>query len=140
MRIVHHLAGAAALAALIGAAGVSAEGPVITGKKDVICASQDIMACTDGAVCMQGKPSTFDMPTFMFVDVKTKVIRAVDEDGSTVTSPIKTHEVTEQSAIMQGYENHRGWTLAIDRMEGSFTLSSTGPDVNFMIMGACTQL
>ena len=140
MRIVHHLAGAAALAALIGAAGVSAEDPVITGKKDLICASQDIMACIDGAVCMQGKPSTFDMPTFMFVDIKTKVIRAVDEDGSSVTSPIKTHEVTEQSAIMQGYENHRGWTLAIDKMEGSFTLSSTGPDVNFMIMGACTQL
>jgi hypothetical protein len=25
-------------------------------------------------------------------------------------------------------------------MDGSFTLSATGPDVNFMIMGACTQL
>ena len=140
MRIVHHLAGAAALAALIGAAGASAEDPMITGKKNVICASQDIMACVDDAVCMQGKPSTFDMPTFMIVDVKTKAIRAVDSDGSTVTSPIKTHEVTDVSAIMQGYENHRGWTLAVDKMDGSFTLSATGPDVNFMIMGACTQL
>lgn len=113
---------------------------MITGKQNVICASQNIMACVDDAVCMQGKPSTFDMPTFMFVDVKTKAIRAVEADGSTVISPIKTHEVTEQSAIMQGYENHRGWTLAVDKMDGSFTLSATGPDINFMIMGACTQL
>lgn len=140
MKIVHQLAGAAALAALIGATGASAEDPMITGKQNVICASQNIMACVDDAVCMQGKPSTFDMPTFMFVDVQTKAIRAVEADGSTVTSPIKTHEVTEQSAIMQGYENHRGWTLAVDKMDGSFTLSATGPDINFMIMGACTQL
>lgn len=140
MKIVHQLAGAAALAALIGATGASAEDPMITGKQNVICASQNIMACVDDAVCMQGKPSTFDMPTFMFVDVKTKAIRAVEADGSTVISPIKTHEVTEQSAIMQGYENHRGWTLAVDKMDGSFTLSATGPDINFMIMGACTQL
>lgn len=140
MKIVHQLAGAAALAALIGATGASAEDPMITGKQNVICASQNIMACVDDAVCMQGKPSIFDMPTFMFVDVQTKAIRAVEADGSTVTSPIKTHEVTEQSAIMQGYENHRGWTLAVDKMDGSFTLSATGPDINFMIMGACTQL
>jgi hypothetical protein len=140
MKIVHKLASAAALAALVASAGASAEDPQITGKKNVICASQDIMACVDDAVCMQGKPSTFEMPTFMFVDVKTKTIRAVDQDGTSVTSPIKTHEVTEVSAIMQGYENHRGWTLAIDKMDGSFTLSATGPDVNFMMMGACTQL
>ena len=140
MKIVHQLAGAAALAALIGATGASAEDPMITGKQNVICASQNIIACVDDAVCMQGKPGTFDMPTFMFVDVKTKAIRAVEADGSTVISPIKTHEVTEQSAIMQGYENHRGWTLAVDKMDGSFTLSATGPDINFMIMGACTQL
>jgi hypothetical protein len=140
MRIVHHLTGVVALATLIGTTGASAENPMITGKRNAVCASQDIMACIDDAVCMQGKPSTFDMPTFMFVDVKTKTIRAVDADGSTVTSPIKTYEVTDQSAIMQGYENHRGWTLAVDKMDGSFTLSATGPDINFMIMGSCTQL
>ena len=140
MRIVHQLTGAIALVSLIGATGASAEGPMITGKSNVICASQDIMACVDDAVCMQGKPSTFEMPTFMIVDIKAKAIRAMDQDGSSMTSPIKTHEVTDVSAIMQGYENHRGWTLAIDKMDGSFTLSATGPDVNFMIMGACTQL
>jgi hypothetical protein len=140
MRIVHQLASAVALASLIGVTGASAEEPMITGKKNVICASQDIMACVDDGVCMQGRPSTFELPTFMFVDVKARAVRAVDQDGSSVTSPIKTHEVTDLSAIMQGYENHRGWTLAVDRMDGSFTLSATGPDVNFMIMGACTQL
>jgi hypothetical protein len=42
--------------------------------------------------------------------------------------------------IMQGYENHRGWTMAVNRMDARFTLSVTGPEANFMIMGACTTL
>ena len=140
MKLIHQLCGGVALAGLVLASAANSQDTMITGKKNVVCASQDIMACVDDAVCMQGKPGIFDMPTFMFVDVKEKTIRAVEDDGTTVTSPIKTHEVTEQSAIMQGYENHRGWTLAIDKTDGSFTLSATGPDVNFMMMGACTQL
>ena len=134
---------ATALAALMTAAGATQaadEKPMLTGKKDLVCASQDVMACVEGATCLQGNPSTFELPTFMFVHVKEKEIRAVDADGSSLTSPIKTWEVTDQSAILQGFENHRGWTVAIDRMDGSFTLSATGPDVNFMIMGACTKL
>lgn len=140
MKLKQPLYGSVALATLLVTGAASAQDTMITGQKNVVCASQDILACIDDAVCMQGKPGTFDMPTFMFVDVKAKSIRAVEADGTTITSPIKTHEVTEQSAIMQGYENHRGWTLAIDKTDGSFTLSATGPDVNFMMMGACTQL
>lgn len=140
MKLIQLLSRGMALAALLAAASANAETPMITGKSNVVCASQDIMACIEDGVCMQGKPSTFEMPTFMFVDVKTKAIRAVNQEGKSITSPIKTHEVTDKSAIMQGYENHRGWTLAIDKNDGSFSLSATGPDLNFMIMGACTQL
>lgn len=140
MKLNQGLYGGAALAALLFAGIASAEEPMITGKNDLVCASQDVLACIDGATCLQGSAGTFDLPTFMFVHVKEKDIRAVDADGSEVTSPIKNLEVTEQTAILQGFENHRGWTVAIDKMDGTFTLSATGRDVNFMIMGACTTL
>ncbi len=141
MSFVHNLTGAVALAALVTATGAGAqETPMITGKKNVICASQDVMACIDGPICMQGNTNTFELPAFMIIDVKAKSIRAVEEGGKSVSSAIKTTDITDVSAIMQGYENHRGWTLAVDKMDGSFTLSATGPDVNFMIMGACTTL
>lgn len=140
MRVVQYLTGAVALTAFIGAAGAGAQDPMITGKKDLVCASQDVMACVDGPVCMQGNTTTFELPAFMFINVKSRAIRAVEEDGTEVTSPVKTHEITDESVIMQGYENHRGWTMAVDRIDGTFTLSATGPDVNFMIMGACTTL
>ena len=121
-------------------AATTAMAQPVTGKKNLVCASQDVMACVDGPVCMQGNTNTFDLPAFMFINVKSKDIRAVDEDGSEVVTPVMTHEVTEEAVIMQGFENHRGWTMAVDRADGSFTLSATGRDVNFMVMGACTTL
>ena len=140
MKLKTTVRGGMALAALLFATGTTAQTPLISGKKDLVCASQNVTACVDAATCMQGNPDIFELPTFMFVHVKEKDIRAVDSDGSELTSAIKTWEVTEQSAILQGFENHRGWTVAIDKMDGSFTLSSTGPHVNFMIMGHCTTL
>lgn len=141
MSSVLRTAGIAAMTTILGAtSAIAQEQPMISGKKDVVCASQEVMACIEGGTCLQGSPSTFDLPTFMFIHVKEKEIRAVDADGSSLTSPVKTWEVTEQSAILQGFENHRGWTVAINRLDGHFTLSATGPDVNFMIMGACTRL
>lgn len=140
MKLKHVPSLGVALLALLFASGASAQSPMITGKKDLVCATQDVMACIEGPTCMQGNANTFELPAFMFIHVKEKNIRAVDADGSDLTSAIKTWEVTEQSAILQGFENHRGWTVAIDKTDGSFTLSATGPDVNFMIMGACTTL
>ena len=49
-------------------------------------------------------------------------------------------EATEKQVILQGVENHRGWTAAIDRQTGRMTLTSPGTDVSFMIFGACTAL
>ena len=77
---------------------------------------------------------------FMIIDVKKKEVRATGDSDGDASSPIKAKEITEQSVILQGFENHRGWTMAIDRSDGSLNLSSTGPEVNFMITGNCTAI
>lgn len=138
MKIVKAFAHVASFAAVLLASHTVAADMQVSGKKNLVCASRDVIACVDGPVCMQGTANTFELPVFMFIDFKAREIRAVEGDGSSFASPVKTHEVTDQSIIMQGYENHHGWTLAIDRMDGDFTVSSTGPEVNYMMMGACT--
>jgi hypothetical protein len=126
---------------LIGAAlssGATADS--FTGKTSAVCATVSVVACTDDLVCLQGNSRTFDLPTFMFIDVKENVIRTTAGSDESAESPIKTKEITENSVILQGFENHRGWTMAVDRSDASFNVSSTGPDVNFMITGNCTTL
>jgi hypothetical protein len=124
------------LAAALLSTGASAG--AISGKADLVCASVNVVGCT-GTDCMQGQAHTFELPDFMFVDVKRKLVHASNDSGEEVSSPIKNFEVTDDAIILQGIEDHRGWTLGIERDKGKMTLSSTGPAVSFMIFGNCTE-
>jgi hypothetical protein len=118
--------------------GASAAG--FDGTANLICAAIDVVGCEDGSGCVEGRARTFELPGFMFVDFEKKLIRATDESGHKEVSPIKNLEQTEKQIILQGVENHRGWSAAIDRQTGRMTVTSAGSDVSFMIFGACTAL
>lgn len=118
----------------------TASGGGFDGSANLVCASIDVVGCTDGPVCLQAHAHEFELPEFVFVDFAGKVIRATDDSGHKEVSPIKSTESTDKQIILQGFENHRGWTLAVDRNTGRMTITSTGPDVSFMIFGACTAL
>jgi len=110
------------------------------GTTNLVCAAIDVIGCVNGPGCVEGQAGAFELPQFMFVDFENKVVRATDESGHKEVSPIKNSEQTETQMILQGVENHRGWSAAIDRQTGRMTVSSAGPDVSFMIFGACTAL
>jgi len=118
--------------------GASAAG--FDGTANLICAAIDVVGCVDGSSCVEGRARTFELPGFMFVDFEKKLIRATGESGHKEVSPIKNFEQTEKQVILQGVENHRGWSAAIDRQTGRMTVTSAGSDVSFMIFGACTAL
>jgi hypothetical protein len=124
------------LSAGILSAGATAAGLSGTGK--LICASSGVVGCIAGPSCVQGTAASFDVPTFMFVDFKKKLVTATDAEGVDAESPIKNQEITDKRIILQGVENHRGWSMAIDRVSGEMSLSANGPGVDFMIYGACT--
>jgi hypothetical protein len=119
---------------------VSATAAGLDGKASLICAAIDVVGCTNGPGCMEGRASAFQLPQFMVVDFENKLIRATDESGHKEVSPIRNSEQTEKQIILQGVENHRGWSVAIDRQSGEMTISSVGAEVGFMIFGACTAL
>jgi len=110
------------------------------GTANLVCAAIDVVGCVNGPGCMEGQASTFELPQFMFVDFEKKLIRATGESGHNEVSPIKNFEQTEKQVILQGVENNRGWSAAIDRQTGKMTVTSAGSDVSFMIFGACTAL
>ena len=129
------LTGLALMAALVS---TTAHAAPISGKKDLICANSQVVACVDGK-CMEGPPQTFDLMTFIFIDVSRKIVHGVDEDGNEAESPIRNVDVTENSVILQGMENHQGWTIGIDRNDKSLNMSLTGPDIAFIVAGNCIE-
>ena len=124
------------LAAVLLPAGASAAG--LDGKSNLVCAAVDVIGCTNGPGCREGTANSFGLPQFMFVDFNKQEIQATDETGLDVVSEIKSSEITEQQIILQGIENHRGWSVTIDKTNGQMTVASTGSGVSFMVFGACT--
>jgi hypothetical protein len=122
----------------LGLMATGASSADFDGKSNLVCASYHVAGCIDGA-CVEGHSQTFDLPTFMYMDFKRKVVHGTNTNGEEVTSPIKSYEVTDKAMILQGFENHRGWTIGVDRQDGSLTLSSTGADVSFIIFGNCAK-
>lgn len=110
------------------------------GKANLVCAATDVVGCMNGPGCQEGRARDFEVPQFMFIDVENKLVRARGESGKNATSPIKNFDQTEKQVILQGVENHRGWSMAIDRQTGQMTVTSAGADVSYMIFGACTTL
>jgi hypothetical protein len=110
------------------------------GSASLVCAAINVVGCVNGPGCMEGQASAFELPEFMFIDFENQVIRATDESGHKEVSPIRNSEQTEYQMILQGVENHRGWSMAIGRETGKMTLTSAGPEVSFMVFGACTAL
>ncbi len=136
--------GAWAIAAWVAAAAaftstsVAAEG--IDGKKDVVCAVMDVVGCVEGGSCLQGRASSFDLPEFIILDAKDKVIRPAYEGGEKAVSPIKNVERNGDQLVLQGVENGRGWDIAIDTKSGEMRAASVGDAVSFLAFGSCTAL
>ena len=107
---------------------------------NMVCAAMDVVACVDDSACIQGTAKSFDLPEFVIIDTKKKIMRADYESGHKGTSPVKTIEHSGEHLILQGIENSRGWSLAINTKSGDMSGALAGEGVSFLIFGNCTSL
>lgn len=131
----------ASIAVIIGLVPVGAAAAALDGSANLVCATNSVVACKQGSGCVQGEANTFDLPAFMFVDFKAKVVRARTEgDTRKIESSIRTFEKSNTQLILQGVENGHGWGMSIDQTGGRMTTTVAGESLSFMIFGACTAL
>lgn len=125
---------------MLFASGTAVAKEAYDGSVNFICATQGVMACVDGAICSRGQPRDFDMPDFMMVDFKGKVIRAFYDGDKEATSSIKNMEKSGSQLILQGVENDHGWSVAVHRESGRMNVGVAGSEVSFTLFGACQVL
>lgn len=114
--------------------------PAFDGNKNLICAALDVVACNEDKGCIEGNARAFDLPAFLLFDFKQKQVRASETGGHEEFSPFEAVEVTDTQVILQGVENHHGWSANINRETGRVSVASIGPEVSYMIFGVCTTL
>ena len=127
--------------AMLFASGVASAKDAFDGSSNLICAAFNVMACVDGMNCVKGEARDFEMPEFMRIDVKKKVVYATYEsETKKAESPVKNMEVNGTQLILQGVENAHGWSMAIHRDTGRMSLAVVGEQLSYSIFGACKAL
>ena len=111
-----------------------------TGSQDIVCAVTDVVGCLEEGGCVDGSAREFELPEFIIMDSREKVIRNAYESGEKAVSPIQNMQKDGEHFIMQGVENGRGWNIAVNTETGRMSASAVGDGVSFLAFGACTSL
>jgi hypothetical protein len=132
---------AALVCIMLFASGTANAKDVFDGSSNLICAAINVVACMDGTNCTKGEARTFDLPEFMTIDFKKKIIHVTYDGGANeAESPIKNIEISGTQLVLQGIENNHGWTMAIHRDNGRMSLSAVGDELSYSMFGACKAL
>jgi hypothetical protein len=108
-------------------------------KAPLLCAPGQQIQCDDDGECVRGTVQGARLPRFIRVDFATQQLSGVVEEGELVT-PIKNRQQLDGMLILQGTENGRGWSMAINEKSGDMTLTVSGDQVGFVVFGACLRL
>jgi hypothetical protein len=105
------------------------------GSRPLICATFDAHGCDPGVVCQRGLPSEFGAPQFLRIDFTKKTVA-----GPQRTTPIRFMDNGQSQILMQGTELGYAWTVALDKDDGSLTLTLVNRDDVLVLFGACTPM
>ena len=122
-----------------------ATGPAVALDKSepLLCASIQVNECVDGAGCREVLPEDVGMPTFFWVNMKKKEIRASKDSEPTA---IERMENVEGRTVLQGADpgsadpaDGSGWTMTIEDNTGRMTSTATTRQAAVVIFGTCTE-
>jgi hypothetical protein len=119
-----------------------APGPLLAAKYDgsvpLLCVPIEIIECVAAGECLNSTAEDVNLPQFIKVDVKTKMLSAAEEGGK--KAEIKHLEHTNGRMIMHGGQEGRGWTLVISEETGKMSATISEDEAGFIIFGACTPM
>ncbi len=110
------------------------------GSKPFLCAVTEAVECDEENGCRQGTLKSMDIPQFVLVDLKKKMIfaRLREEDEDRREAKIINFVRTDGKLIMQGTQGFRGWGVVVGEKSGKMSASISEEVVGFLLFGSCT--
>lgn len=109
----------------------------LSGADRFLCTSSLVVRCDTFGECESGPPWEWNMPSFIQVDLKKKLLSTPAASAEQRRSPITVVRAAGQ-IILQGAENGRALSTVIDEETGlaSSAIALDGMTIN--VFGACT--
>ena len=109
------------------------------GSAPLLCAVVETFECGENGDCQQGTAQSINIPRFLRINFKTKIISGNRVGGEVLTTKIENMERSDGKLILQGTQNGKGWSMVITETTGNMTLSASDDRIGFVVFGACTS-
>lgn len=108
------------------------------GSAPLLCALVETFECGDVENCQQGTAQDVNIPQFLRIDFKKKMISGNRVGVEKRTTKIDNMAKHDGRLILQGAQEGMGWSIMIKESTGKMTLTASGDEVGFVVFGACT--
>ena len=119
------------------AAGAPATADDASAADTLLCSIMYANECrTDG--CEGALPLGTNIPQFIEIDLKNKVLSTTRASGENRSTPFKNLQRDAGLIIVQGYEMGRAFSMVITEESGFATMGVTVDDGGVVAFGSCT--
>jgi hypothetical protein len=109
------------------------------GSVPLLCVPIEITECDEGGRCYQGTAEDVNLPQFIRVNLKDKVLSGIG-DSADRTTLINFLERENGKIVLHGGQKGRGWTALISEETGKLVATIADEGTAFIIFGACTPI
>jgi MinD superfamily P-loop ATPase len=121
---------------LIGTAAVADN---LQGVDRLLCATGPIVACFEDGECIPVLASEAEVPTFVVIDIKSKIMSTTKASEENRKTAIANVSRTDGFIYLQGVENGRAYSFVIDEQSGRATVAVSRDGLSVSVFGACTD-
>lgn len=129
---------------VLGCLALASIGPVgaepVIGAERLLCSTTTLGACVDTGECEVGPAWTLDVPEFVEIDLARKTLSTTAASGKNRVSKVTNLVRSPDSIVLQGVENERAYSIAIEESTGRLTAAVTREWLGIIIFGQCTPL
>jgi hypothetical protein len=127
------------IVAAVGLIGGAAAADDLRGVDRLLCATSQVIICAEEGDCFTVSAWEIDVPEFLVVDLKNKMLSMTKASQENRTSPITTLSRTDGNIFLQGIEGGRAFSFVIDEETGRVTVAVSRDGLTVTVFGACTD-
>jgi len=116
----------------------SAQADDLTGADALLCSTSWATVCISDEVCESGAPWAWNIPQFVEIDIKKKLLSTTEASGENRSTPAEVLRQGDGRVLIQGEELGRAFSIFITEKTGRLSSVIAAEDMTISVFGACT--
>ena len=126
------------IAALMTTAPLCADD--LHGADNLLCAAVETTVCDADGQCVSEPAWNWDVPQFLEIDLKKRVLATTAASGENRSTPIRDQERSDGKIFLQGIERGRAFSFVINEQSGIAAIAIALDEATITVFAACTPL